>query len=95
MKLIPINDVVIIEKDVEKTAGGIELLDSYKDPAGTDTGTVVNLRGDYKNEHGVLFSTDVYISQRVLFLRKHGIAVKGSKTLVAVRYENLLAVIEP
>lgn len=96
MGLIPLRDVVIIEKDkVDETDGGIVLLDSHKDPAGTDTGTVLYMRSTYINTEGFRREqNDVKPGQRVLFLRKHGIAIKGSKTQVCVRYENLLAVYE-
>lgn len=95
MNITPLGDVVIIEKDkTDESSGGIALLDSHKDPAGTDTGVVVAYKHSYRNPQGVWFQTQVEVGQRVLFLRKHGIAIKGSKTAVAVRYENLLAIIE-
>lgn len=94
--MYPINDVVVIKRDkTDETPGGIQLLDSHKDPAGTDTGTVLSINNCYKNEHGVWFdTTEVKVGDRVLFMRKHGITVKGSKTDVVVRYPNLLAVLE-
>lgn len=93
--MFPVRDVVIIEKDVDKEAGSIQLLDSYKDPAGTDTGAVLALNNCYRNDQGVWVDTnEVKAGDRVLFLRKHGIAVKGSKTQVCVRYANILAVLE-
>lgn len=96
MKLTPLYDIIIIEKDVETERGGIIVPESMKDPAGTDTGKVLSCRPSYTNEHGVVRTTiDIRIGDKVLFARKHGIAIKGSKTQVAVRYENLLAVIEP
>jgi hypothetical protein len=71
-------------------------LDSHKDPAGTEIGRVVDYLEIYTNEHGIdiLTSTHLHKGAKVLFARKHGIAIKGSKTLQCVRYENLLAVIE-
>lgn len=97
MNLIPLNDVVIIEKDIETERGGILVPESMKDPAGTDTGTVVSVNNSYLNGQGMRIHINGFVDagSRVLYLRKHGIAVKGSKTQVCVRYENLLAVIEP
>jgi co-chaperonin GroES (HSP10) len=94
-KLKPLNDVVLIEKDMpHETASGIALPESYKDPAGTDSGRVVSINWRYINEYGIAVLPQVAVDDRVLFLRKHGIVVKGSKTMVAVRQENLLAVYE-
>lgn len=93
--LFPLRDVVVIERDKnDESTGGIALVESYKDPAGTDTGVVQSINNSYQNEHGVWLFSNVHVQDRVLFLRKHGIAVKGSKTMVVVRYENLLAVLE-
>lgn len=97
MKLNPIRDVVIIERDPrnDKSAGGIELPVSYKDdPAGTDEGVVVAVNRAYTNENGTWHSTDCFVGDRVIFMKKHAIAVKGSKTMVCVRNVNLLAVVE-
>lgn len=93
--LHPLRDVVVIELDkTDETPGGIQLLDSHKDPAGTDTGTVLALNKSYTNVEGVcLYIERVVPGDKVLFMRKHGIAIKGNKGMVAVRYENLLAVI--
>lgn len=93
--MTPLNDVVIIKRDnATETSSGIQLLDSHKDPAGTETGKVVAVNGSYISEHGNRHYTDVVEGQRVLFLRKHAVVVKGSKELVTVRYGNLLAVLE-
>jgi co-chaperonin GroES (HSP10) len=96
MSLIPLRDVVVIEIDkTDETPGGIQLLDSHKDPAGTDTGKVVHIRQSYYIPGNLnIVCTDVVPGAKVLFMRKHGIAVKGNKRLVCCRYENLLAVIE-
>lgn len=95
MSITPLNDVVIIRKDKENERGGaIELLDSFKDPAGTETGTVVAIKTKYINEYGTAIYPETERDEKVLFLRKHGIAIKGEKELVCVRYNNILAVIE-
>lgn len=96
MAIIPLRDVVIIEIDkTDETPSGIQLLDSHKDPAGTDTGTIkhINVVWDSMSRDYTVYS-NLKPGQKVLFARKHGIAVKGHKKLVCVRYENLLAVIE-
>jgi len=94
VRLSTLRDSVLVERDEQQaTESGIALLDSHKDPAGTETGRVVSLKKSYQNmETGVWFYTQVMVGDRVLFARKHGIAVKGSKTQVVVKYENLLAV---
>lgn len=93
MKHIPLRDVVIIEKDVETERGGIIVPESMKDPAGTDTGVIRSINARWTVGECYEYA-EVKVGQRVLFLRKHGIAIKGSKTLLAVRYANLLAVVE-
>lgn len=94
--MFPLRDVVIIERDsTETTIGGIVLTESYKDPAGTDTGEVLSLNNAYYTIDGTWRHIEgVQTGDRVLFMRKHAIAIKGSKTQVIVRYENLLAVLE-
>lgn len=93
--MTPLNDIVIVELDSEKTAGGIELLDSYKDPAGTVTGVVKAVNANYINSAGVKLSTmHVRHGDRVLFARKHGIVIKGKDRMACVHFENLLAVME-
>lgn len=93
--IIPLRDVVIVEvAKTSETESGIQLLDSHKDPAGTEIGKVMKIRTSYHNEHGSYIGIEVNAGDSVLFARKHGIAIKGSKTLQCVRYENLLAVIE-
>jgi len=92
--IIPLRDVVIVEIDkTDETPGGIQLLDSHKDPAGTDTGTVKVINSRYP-DGDQWYYTEVKTGWKVLFARKHGIAIKGQKKLVCVRYENLLAIIE-
>ena len=91
--LHPLRDVVVIELDKTDHHGSIQLLDSHKDPAGTDTGTVLSLKRSHIHEQGYTVITEVMPGDKVLFMRKHGIAIKGNKGMVAVRYENLLAVI--
>jgi chaperonin GroES len=93
--IIPLRGVVIVEVQPQhETAAGIQLLDSHKDPAGTEQGKVVSIRSSYITDAGYRVDPEVRKGDVVLFARKHGIAVKGSKTLQCVRYENLLAVIE-
>jgi co-chaperonin GroES (HSP10) len=85
--IIPLRDVVIIEIDkTDETPSGIQLLDSHKDPAGTEIGRVVEYPQRWMNEHGVPFfaAHEVCKGAKVLFARKHGIAVKGHKNLLAV-----------
>lgn len=95
MKLHPIRDVVVIERVEDgKSAGGIELLDSHKDPAGTDTGVVIAVERAYISDSGAWINIDCKVGEKVLFMRKHAITVKGSKTLVCVRNANVLAVVE-
>ena len=94
--LVPLRDVVVIEIDkTDETPGGIALLESHKDPAGTDSGRIVSISSGWPTEHGHV-KPDAMLDRgvKVLFMRKHGIAVKGNKRLVCCRYENLLAVIE-
>lgn len=92
--LIPLRDNVIIRRDKdEKSAGGIELLDSHKDPAGTEYGTVAVVNPSYYNSEGRTLYTSVKEEERVLFMRKHAVVIKGHKDLVAVKYDNLIAVL--
>lgn len=98
VSLIPLRDVVIIELDDElEVGGGIVLPESVKDPAGTQSGTIRNINFKYRTndtDSDWTYQREVTVGDRVLFLRKHGIVIKGKKKHVCVRYENLLAVFE-
>jgi len=96
MKIIPLNDHILIEplKTEEKTKGGILIPESVEKER-PEQGKIIAVGSGKKNDEGKVIPLGVKAGQKVLF-RKYGpdeIKVENKEYLIA-KEEDILAIIE-
>jgi len=96
MKIIPLNDHILIEplKTEEKTKGGILIPESVEKER-PEQGKIIAVGSGKKNDEGKVIPLGVKAGQKVLF-RKYGpdeIKVENKEYLIAIE-EDILAIIE-